>query len=243
MVAMTRNAGRTALGAVAALLAVSGCSDSGEPAAADPTEDSGCLVLTDDDSDPEQIEGRAGCYSFTARGAGAPPMATLELPEGWSNFGAFAMWPFPGGDAGVPFLAMQYWTVHAVLADPCEGYEEVAVGPSVEDLATALAEQPRTRVTDPVEVTLDGAEGLYLELTAPQKLDFASCSSGYFKLWTSMPADGEHTAESPGVTEHLWILDLEGERAVVATIGATDVAPEDLEELDAIVEKVRWTTR
>ncbi len=245
MITTTRISRGTAVGAVAALLLAAGCSDAdtGDSTPVDPAPTSDCLVLTDDDADPDQIEGHAGCFSFTARGDGAPPMATFELPEGWTNFGAFAMWPFPGGDAGNPFLAMQYWTVHAVLADPCRGYEEIPVGPTVEDLADALARQRTTLVTHPVEVSLGGARGVYLELSAPRKLDVASCSDGYYKIWTSLPGNGEHTLESTGAVEHLWILDHDGERAVIATIAAEDVPAGEHEDLDELVESVRWTTR
>ena len=51
---------------------------------------------------------------------------------------------------------------------------EPPVGPTVDDLADAMAKQPMRDGTTPTEVTIDGYAGKYLELTIPADLDFAT---------------------------------------------------------------------
>ena len=65
-----------------------------------------------------------------------------------------------------------------LLTDPCtNAYHleppDVAVGPSVDDFANALADHPLLDVTDPVDVELAGYPGKYLDLQVPA--DISMC--------------------------------------------------------------------
>lgn len=97
------------------------------------------VLLLDDDSDPDQIRGQAGAYALTARGAAAAPLAVLDVPAGYSNFGFFAFNQMGGGDDD-PLRAVQYWTVDGVFTNPCTmGKDAPQAGTSPQDLAAALA--------------------------------------------------------------------------------------------------------
>jgi hypothetical protein len=198
------------------------------------------VLLLDDDSMPDQVQGEPGTYALTARGSGTPPLAVLDVPAGYSNFGFFALGP--DVDAGIePFRAVQYWTVDGVFVDPCAMDEDAPyAGTTVEDLAAALAAQKRSAVSPPSPVTLDGHPGLYLELTASPDVAFEDCAGGYYAYWEGRPDDAQHTADSPGTVDRAWILDVDGERVVITAINVPEVPDQQVDELTAMVESVRF---
>jgi hypothetical protein len=220
------------------------CSDdkaTTEPEAEPETGASDYVLLLDDDSDPDQVLGEPGAYALTARGAANPPLAVLDVPAGYSNFGFFALVPegFPNNDD--PLRSVQYWTVHGVFVDPCAMDKDARpAGTSVDDLVAALAAQKRTSVSEPVPVTLDGHDGLYLELTAPSDISFEDCALGYYAYWEGSPSNAQHTVESPGTIDRTWILDVDGQRVVLVAAAPPDVTEAHVAELTEMVESVRF---
>ena len=200
------------------------------------------VLLLDDDDDPDQVLGEPGAYALTARGAaGNPPLAVLDVPAGYSNFGFFALVPETFPDDQVPLRTVQYWTVDGVFVDPCAMDEGApGAGKSVEDLAGALAAQQRTTVSEPVPVTLDSHQGLYLELTAPEGITFEDCDLGYFGFWEGSPDNAQHTVESPGTVDRTWILDVDGERVVLVATVPPGVTAAHAREVIDMVESVRF---
>jgi hypothetical protein len=113
-------------------------------------------------------------------------------------------------------------------------------GKTVEDLAGALAGLPRSTVSKPVPVTLDGRQGLYLELTASEDIAFETCDLGYFGYWEGSPDDAQHTVESPGTLERIWILDVDGERVVLVATVPPGVTEAHAREVTNMVESARF---
>lgn len=252
MIRHPRARGPATVAALAALLVACGTDENSATrnapdASANPTTHAASddyVLLLDDDTDPDQMEGKSGSYAFTARGEGEPPLAVADVPAGYTNFGFFAIWPVDSADESEPFRAIQYWTVHAVSENPCRASEGATeIGGAVDDLAAALGAQKLTTATAPEPVTLDGHDGVYLELTVPTGLDFSRCQLGYFILWEGKPGDAHHTAGSPGLVERLWILDVDGERVVLAVLTADGTKSADTDELVAAVESVRFVDR
>ena len=199
------------------------------------------VLLLDDDTDPDQVEGKPGWYAMTARGMAKPPLAVVDVPAGFTNFGFFALWPEDSAHSSDPFRGIQYWTVYAVHENPCRSMKgPTQIGDSVGELADALAAQKLTSATKPEPVSLDGHDGVYLELTMPTGIDFETCDQGYFFLWDAKPGDAHHTADSPGLVERLWILDVDGDRVVLAAPAAVDNSAAEIDELTAIAESVRF---
>ena len=242
-----------ALAAVAVLLAAcgndqtSGARSGATPPASTTTDAPRAgdyVLLLDDDSDPDQMKGKPGSYAFTARGDGEPPLAVADVPAGYTNFGFFAIWPVDSADESAPFRGLHYWTVYAVHENPCRTLKGATeIGGSVDDLADALAAQKLTTATAPEPVSVDGHDGVYLELTMPTGIDFEQCEEDYFILWEGKPGDAQHTADGPGLVERLWILDVDGHRVVLATLAADGVSAADVDEMTAIVESVRFVDR
>ena len=134
------------------------------------------------------------------------------------------------------------WDVEAgrVYADPCQwqdGYVDPPVGPSVDDLATALANQPQRGDAVPVDVSIDGYRGKMIELTVPTDINLADCWSGTFRSWEGRFHQG------PGQVDRVYILDVGGQRVVIDAHflpGASDAV---LAEQQAIVDSIQLAVR
>jgi hypothetical protein len=99
-------------------------------------------------------------------------------------------------------------------ADPCSDHSYEAVGPTVADLVQAIGSRSVYRVSRPEPVELAGASGQYLELRIPSGFDATSCQQdGVVGLPASI---GDEANADPGHVSRWWILDVAGERVVVA---------------------------
>ena len=104
------------------------------------------------------------------------------------------------------------------------------VGPSVEDLATSLADlAPFHMASPPQDVSIGGYGGTHLELTVPDlpvegagmDTRFTNCAEGNLKSWVAAIDAGEegdafYGYTGPGYHEEFWILDVEGTRLMIA---------------------------
>jgi hypothetical protein len=132
------------------------------------------------------------------------------------------------------------------------------VGPSVDDLATALADLAPFRVTSPPkDVTIYGYSGKHLELTVPDMpfefrrtgTLFAECTGfdwhrRYLMSWITplLVARGGYAFygyTAPGATEELWILDVEGTRLVISAVRSPGSPRKDLAEMRAILDSIQ----
>jgi len=120
----------------------------------------------------------------------------------------------PGSGYGLFFLSPG----DKLYADPCDktrGMLDPVPGPSVDDLATALANLPGMTASTPVEIEVDGHAGVLIELTAPA--DAASCAPGAATLW-DFPGQDDYPM-ALGEQLPIRILDVDGVRLVIV---ATD---------------------
>lgn len=127
------------------------------------------------------------------------------------------------------------------------------VGPSVNDLATALVDLSPFRVTSPPQdVSINGYDGTHLELAVPNlpiqgeggDSRFTECVDGNLKSWvgatdTAEEGDAFYGYTGPGYREEFWILDVEGTRLMIASGRSPGSPPDDLVELRAIVDSIR----
>ena len=164
---------------------------------------------------------------------------TFAVPEGWARV-YNGVWPeketslSPGG-AGLNF-GRGSW----LHADPCLTEEQVQkdgappdieVGPTVDDFATAIEDHPLLDATAPVDVTLGGYSGKYMELRMPA--DLSGCQTYYpWEPWGIY-------AQGPSNLWKLWILDVDGIRVVVQTAGYATTSTLHQAELQAIVDSIQ----
>jgi len=161
----------------------------------------------------------AGSYAVLVDGSPSPgqPRPVIRVPAGYRGHG-FAVNTVAGDKVTAvrpDDRGLSFWAVQGVFTNPCTaGKHAVDPGPSVSDLARALATQPLRSGTAPVPVTVAGYQGLYVETSVPAHIDFTKCKDGYFDSWTSPNQDG-HYQQGPGEQDRLWILNVNGSRLVI----------------------------
>ena len=161
----------------------------------------------------------------------------FTVPDGWAGFtGALSsiVLADKGNDAGVG-AGLLFGRGAWLVSDPCTKANhfippDVAVGPSVDDFAIALADHPLLDVTDPVDVTLAGYSGKYVDLQVPA--DISKCE-------VYRPFDPGLFAQGPGHRWHLWILDVDGLRFVVQSTDYAGTSAKHRSELQAIVDSIK----
>ena len=186
---------------------------------------------------PPDSEGAlpAGRYGLTANGVRGMPWAVVELDGAFSSVGEWLIHDTRSGTGG-----MGYWTVTGVYRDPCDTAAGlIDVGAHAKDLAAALGQQKRSRVTEPVPVTLDGYDGFYLELQAPPDLNFTDCP---YDVWDSTPGGGRYLQE-PGQVDRIWIVDVEDDTIVFHATAWAGAEKTALEQLTDMVESVDFVPR
>jgi hypothetical protein len=167
----------------------------------------------------------------------------FALPGGWQGGGPSGRAPVgvlpTTGQEGPNGMSMGFLTVTSLAGDPCKWKEaiDIEVGPTVDDLVTALAANPGYETTEPVDVTLGGFSGQRIDVQVPADLDLATCDDGQFWVWEV--GDGQTIyAQGPEGRFHLWILDVQGRRVIVMTHDFRGTSPDDLAELQAIVDSI-----
>ncbi len=167
---------------------------------------------------------------------------TFTVPDGWAGISFLlalaSEGTTPPGGAGMIF-GRGGW----LHSDPCltdaqialnDAPPDVPVGPGVDDFANALAEHPLLDVTAPVDVTLAGYAGKYVDLQVPS--DISACAA-YFP-WEG---GGGPYAQGPSHRWHLWILDVDDVRVVVQAMDYAGTSPQRQAELGAIVDSIQIT--
>jgi len=183
-----------------------------------------------------------GRYFIDPDGDDTTPLrVTYEVAApGWSQWiGAVKF-----SDVGHAGLTIT--TVRNVVTDGCRDVtlQDPAVGPTVDDLATALSQlEPFEVVAPPTDVTVLGHPGKHLVLKAPDNLPFADgeftgCVDGNLHSYDAPNNGGPFYGYTPGDTEELWILDVEGTRLMIAAGASPGTTAQDLAERDAIFDSI-----
>ena len=171
-----------------------------------------------------------------------PLRVVYDIPaKGWSNWiGATKFGP-EDGHVGVSIT-----TAVNLVTDGCRDHFAAVppVGPTVDDLATALSElAPFEVTTAPEDVTIYGYSGKHLEWTVPD-IAFERCDAGDLRSWIA-PMDAAEVGDAyygytgPGYREEFWILDVDGTRLMIAAERSPGSPSEDLAELRAILGSIR----
>jgi hypothetical protein len=232
----------------AASLLLTACSDDTSRAAQDDSSDtpsSGATggtthvrppwkLLSDE---PDGVPLTAGAYGLTPNGV-SDHVVVVQAPEGYQNFGG---WTFVTGD---PFHAMGFQTADRVPPDPCgsKGHKKfdaaVDPGPSVDDLAKALVAQKGAETSEPVPVTVDGHRGLYLTYQVGKGIDVLQCEERAFDIFSTGP--GAWYLEASRERAAIWILDVDGERLVLAWVAVPGVSRAPMREMTRMVQSAHF---
>ena len=179
----------------------------------------------------------AGTYRLTTAD---DPSAEIVLPEG-STITVPAGWVAAGGSrVNKDEATVGFWNwegdFSTVYQDPCQwqGSEiEPPVGPTVDDLANALASQAERGDAVPVDVTIGGYDGKLIELSVPPDIDFADCDHGEFRSWSGRFHQG------PGQVDLVYILDVDGQRTVIDAAYMPSTSEAVQAERQAIIDSIQ----
>jgi hypothetical protein len=177
-----------------------------------------------------------------------PLRVVYKVPaEGWSQW--FGAVKFAADEVG--HVAVSITPVTNVVRHGCRDHSpaDPPVGPTVDDLATALADLAPFQVSSPPsDVTIYGYRGKHLELTVPDlpvegdpgDVRFSGCIDGNLHSWISPPNEGAFFGYTgPGYREEFWILDVEGTRLVIVAHRSHGSPREDLAELRDTLDSIR----
>lgn len=162
---------------------------------------------------------------------------SMDVTEGWtvwggvSSAGAGIYKDSPDPPAGKAIVVA---IVDEVYIDPCNRTKgTTSPGPTPNDLAMALANQPGTQASAISDVMLGGYTGKYVEYA----FDSAS-EPGCAELVRWAMSVGPRQAI---VDEHdaVWILDVDGARLVIDAAWFTGATPADLADMRAIVGSIQ----
>lgn len=190
-----------------------------------------------------------GTYYIDPDGDAATPLRVFfdVAADGWSS------WIGATRFSHDSHVALSITTVDNLVREGCNDHSpmEPAVGPTVDDLATALSQlTPFELSAPPSDVSVFGYRGKHLELTVPdlpindpvrEENGFSNCTDGELHSWIAENLDGAFWGYNgePGRTEELWILDVEGTRLVLATTQAPESPPQDVEGMQDIFDSIR----
>ena len=251
---MTRHPARRLLPILAAVsLLLAACSDetsraTQEESAGTPSADAPSSGTTEGANDvrphwtllseePEGVPLDPGAYALAANGV-SDHLAVVEAPEGYQNFGG---WTFVTGD---PFHAMGFQTAGPVVRDPCGSGRHskfdaaVNPGPSVRDLAEALVAQEGAETSRPVPATIDGHEGLYLTYRVAKGVDVLKCEGHAFDIFGNGPSAWFLQASRERAA--IWILDVDGERLILAWVAVPGVPTAEMREMTRMVRSAHF---
>ena len=158
---------------------------------------------------------------------------TFTVPDGWAGApGGNDIWLAGANNSGPEGAGFLLGRGGWLYSDPCSEDDvpaDIPVGPTVDDFVDALVAHPMLELTDPVDVTIGGYAGKYLELQGPA--DRTDCQ--YFMAWPTFYAQGD--------SNHMpiWVLDANGVRVVIHGSEFPGTPPERSAELRAIVESLR----
>jgi hypothetical protein len=175
-----------------------------------------------------------GTYELAS---GYPVLLTVDVPAGWVACSESVVEQEVCPVADTPALSeasISFLSVENVVADPCVDKGLVPpIGPTVDDLASAIAGLEGFEATTPVAITVDGHPGKELVVVAP---DSSSCDS----LFTWMTAN---RTNGVGLREinRLRIVDVDGIRVLIAAAWfPLDQSRDQPPELKAVFESVRF---
>ena len=162
-----------------------------------------------------------------------PVPVSYEVTDGWSNCSAgpleqIVCLPASIGSGG----SVSFLIVANVVADPCTGaLASPPVGPSVDDLVTAISDLHGFSATTPEDVTIDGYAGKSLEVTAPTN---SPCD---LRTWATRDRTN---GVGSGELNVIRIVDVDGVRVMIAGAYFPDQDPSGTRAaIDAVLDSLQ----
>ena len=180
----------------------------------------------------------AGTYRM-----GEDASIVLTIPEGWSA-SAGDLYP-TGTDIRKHRDRSGELSLWVDASDRIEVYPSVCgsdpapVGPTVDDLVTAIRAQEGSEISEPVDVPMGGRDVQRYEISYGQGVDPAECEDGIARVWYSDAFGYVSTSAGQQFTDTVYMVQTDAGR-IVFGFGPLDdnTSAADIAELDAIIESM-----
>jgi hypothetical protein len=176
----------------------------------------------------------AGRYSIPP-GRTTPAKLTFTLPAGWDTQYqvTFIKHRGEGGEIG--------WTTSVadqVYTDTCAADGTLQpIGPTVDDLVTALEGLGGATVSPAMDTTVGGYPAKRVDIEMPD-VDVATCRIPILQIWTDA-AKQDFNALDPRQQESVYIIDVAGQVLVIFTTRTPDSSAQDIAEMSGIIGSIQ----
>lgn len=161
----------------------------------------------------------------------------ITVPDGWESGGWFVYRSAPN-DAGV---AVNFQVDSYVPTDACAWKGTIVeVGPSLEAFASAMAAQTSTVTTPAIEIMLDGFTGLEFDHAVESGVDILECDEQKICLHSDSPSNCARWHSSVSEHETYRVVDLGGERAVIAVLSSGSPDPTLVDEAHVVFDSITF---
>jgi hypothetical protein len=165
----------------------------------------------------------------------------IELPEGtYAYDGKYLAFDQarPQRIAGILYVDEAGEGV-GVSRDPCTKQDDIVpAGRTIDELVSAISNQPILDVSEPVTAELGGARGLYLEVRIPKDYNASRCGGGEIGL---VGRSGMIRNALPGYVGTWWVLNVDGERILVQPYCPGPCPDNSTEHLKEVAETITFT--
>ena len=178
-----------------------------------------------------------------------PAGSFRSAPAGWWTFDPIFIGKNVLGDPDLYDILLGTSLAGNVYTGGCQWHGtalDPPVGPTVDDLATALAAHGGPGAVGPTDVTIGGHPGKKVELSMPADVDIATCDrqDGYpvFGRWTLPDAPSAAAPVTYGNSQRntVYIVDVDGTRQVIYTMYLPGTSAANLAELEQILASIRF---
>ena len=168
---------------------------------------------------------------------GGVPLSFSTSAPGWEQHDRFSLNRSAMGPQGAEAVIFGAEFPDGGLAHPCACLLSPSVGPTVADLAAAVARAPGIElVSGPSDVTVSGHPAKHVVLTVREDV---GCTPGFFYAWRETQGGALWGAHTAADTVRVWIVNAGGTRLFLGVV-TTDQATPDLEqEIGQIVRSIR----
>ena len=161
----------------------------------------------------------------------------ITVPEGWESEGWF-LFKSPSDEAGV---AVNFQEPGYVPTDACAWKGAIVeVDPSPEAFAAAMAAQTSTVTTPAVEIMVSGFSALEFDHSVESDVDINDCDEGKICLHSDSGSNCARWHSAVNEHETYRVVDLAGERVVIAVLSSGSVDPALTHEARAVFDSIEF---
>lgn len=201
---------------------------------------------------PPILEGALEGGTYRLRPFDGSMFIDATVPAGWNGVPSWAILA-PVGSEAPAGLGMAFLRAEGLFGDPChwdlDGSGvfsqpgDIVVGPTVDDLVTALQANRAYTSSTPTPVTIGGYAGRKLDIQLPSDFDFATCdivtgtSDGVYFVFSGQ--ESGLFAQGRGNRWQVNVLDVAGKRTILVVNDYAGTPPADRATAQAIVDSMK----